>query len=227
MSKPISKAFDRHARQKKERLRMQRRCSHAELVLEPGVLQPCYTYRALRDYLSGLDDDQLEQQVQLLNPGGSIDDSILLEPVIGAGTVAQMCSTEEGEAVQQIHSALDFEHHPEQIVLISDYSPFSEDGDSHYELQKDADGEIVLVGNKSGKVHDVVERKRCEPSIKASRTSAMTRRSDASDEELMQRQEALAVVARVGWLSSSEQSELDAIQAELYRRLYALPQRGV
>lgn len=109
-----------------------------------------FTYRNLLEKLKELSEDQLNQPVQILGTDINHDDgSIRLEPVLCVDTVENLCHV-DGEISTPTHSTEDFNHHPEQIVLLRDYSPFGKDGDTSYELK---DG--VLVGNKTGKVVDI------------------------------------------------------------------------
>lgn len=77
-----------------------------------------------------------------------------------------------------------------------------------------------FIGNKTGKEKPWIERRPCEPSMKASRTSGFLKLLPESDEELMQRQEEICMKGEDATLM--EMSELNHIQAELYRRLYRL-----
>jgi len=177
-----------------------------------------YTYQNLKEFVANLTDTQLAQQVQLLGPDNHTS---LLCPVIGGGTVEEMCHV-DGVIAQTTHSVIDFEHHPEQVILLSDHCPFSEEGDQYYTMDEDEDGEPIMIGNKTGKPHHIVKRERCEPTIKASRTPAFDKRQQNTDEELMAAQEEFARLSKERPLSTQELSALDFIQAELYRRIYHL-----
>ena len=213
------KVFDRHHEQKKEKLALQLRVGKAFEQVRKSV----FTYTQLKAYLDNMSAEQLAQQVQLLGPGGSITDHIMLEPVIAVGTVAEMCSDKEGSLVQETRSSLDFKCHPEEVVLLSDYSGFGEDGDTCYTMTEDEEGEPVLIGNVSGKVKPWVKRKRCEPSIKASRSKAMdSQYPELSDKALENWQEDLARKSVEGCLTREDTDNLAEVQAELYRRIYHL-----
>lgn len=101
-----------------------------------------FTYRDLRRCLRMLTEAELDQSVQILPHEPDEGKPIRLEPVVAIDSI------ERFEVESKTHSADDFEHHPEQIVLLSDYSPYSEDGDSFYELRPDG----KMIGNKTGKI---------------------------------------------------------------------------
>jgi hypothetical protein len=215
-----NKAFDRHHKQKKERLMLQKRCNKDNLKYER---KPDFTYADLKAYLDKMTPEQLAQQVQILSPGGSISDSIMLEPAFAIGSVQEMCSDDKGENVQSTHSALDFQHHPEQIILLSDYCPFGEDGDSYYTMDEDENGETVMIGNKSGKAKPIIKRGRCEPTTLESRSPAMDKRQpELTDEDLQAAQAQFCKLSRERKLDLQELNALDFVQSELYRRIYHL-----
>jgi hypothetical protein len=108
------------------------------------------TFRALRVFLGKLSEEQLDQQVQILPHDPDGDKPTHLLPVYAIGAVKELCHIDDGdEIVIETRSADDFKHHPEQIVLESDDSPFDEDGNSSYDLEEDG-----WRGNKTGKLYD-------------------------------------------------------------------------
>jgi hypothetical protein len=107
-----------------------------------------YTYRQLRDYLNTLAELELDQTVQLFTPRGTVGAAARLRPVVGAGTVAALCHV-DGAVVTPTRNAHDFQHHPEQVVLVADLSPFSAEGDRFYTLEPGG----LLRGDATGKVH--------------------------------------------------------------------------
>jgi hypothetical protein len=118
-----------------------------------------WTYRRLKGFLETLTDVQLNQPVQVFGPetevpGPETEDCstpirfkpIRLKPVYAAGTVEQMCHGKDGEILQETIGP-NFAHHPEQVIILIDYSPFGPEGDTSYELLDDG----TLKGNVSGK----------------------------------------------------------------------------
>lgn len=185
------------------------------------VSEPDFTYQNLQDYINNLTPEQKQQQVQIFGSNNN-DEPILLDPVIEISTVKELCSASNGEEIQTTRSCLDFKHHPEQIVLLKDLCPFSKDGDIYYSLEEDDDGELIMIGNITGKVEPFVKRKDCEPTIKASKTPIFESKLNQSNEELMNRQEELAELAELSKTTKVWNRELDEIQAELYRRIYRI-----
>lgn len=211
------RVFDRHAKQKKELLVLKNRMRHYEVP--PG--SPSLSYEDLRRALNEMTPEQLAQQVQILPPCGSIGDPVMMEPIIGCGTVADLCHV-DGKAETETRSSVDFKHHPEAYVLLSDYNGHGEDGDTSYLMDKDEDGELVFVGNVTGKRRPIIERRENEPSVFASRTHGFARTIYSESKPLTDRQEELC---RKSELTAEENQELLGIQAELYRRLYRLDRR--
>ena len=136
--------MDRYARQESHR----RTCAYrgSRVRDTPGSF---FTYRHLLDYLLTLTDAQLRQNVMTMNPSGEVGEAVRLRPVFAAGTVEEMCHV-DGSVETPTHSADDFRHHPEQVILLEDGSPYSKDGDSYYTLGKDEQG-MYLEGNVTGK----------------------------------------------------------------------------
>ena len=66
---------------------------------------------------------------------------------IGLLPVVMMATVEETQ--RETRSAEDFNHHPEQVVMLTDWHPFSPDGDFSYMLTEEG-----WVGDRSGKVFD-------------------------------------------------------------------------
>lgn len=209
------RVFDRHDKQKKFQILLHGRIMKRSEG-EPGPV--LFSYRQLRDYLDKMPADALSQQVEILPPqGGSISDIIMLEPVIGVGTVEEMLHV-DGEVVTETRSSQDFAHHPERIILLTDYNGHSKDGDTYYTM---TDGGFI--GNKTGKEKPWIDRGRCEPTMKASQTSGFLKLLPESDEELMQMQEDICMKGDAA--TTEELSQLNHIQAELYRRIYRLTPR--
>ncbi len=104
-----------------------------------------FTYRRLKEQLALMTEAQLDQEVQIM-PNNPTPDPTRLQPVYGINTVECYCHV-DGEVAQETRSAVDFQHHPEQVVMLSDYSPFSKDGDSFYTLEEEG-----FRGNKTGKL---------------------------------------------------------------------------
>jgi len=105
------------------------------------------TYRDLRNMLGSMTDAELDQKVQIMPPNRDGDKPIRLQPAICIDTIENLCHT-NGEIDQETRSADDFKHHPEQVVVMVDWSPYSSDGDEWYELEEDGG----LRGNNSGKL---------------------------------------------------------------------------
>ncbi len=123
----------------------------------------------------------------------------------------------DGKIVTPTHNCTDWQHHPEQFILVQDSHTWGEDGDTAYEM-KEIDGEIYMIGNISGKIKEPYERKEDEPSTKASRAPLMQPRSIFTTKELVDRLEELLKVD----LSAEDEREVYWLQAELYRRKYHL-----
>lgn len=104
-----------------------------------------FTYRVLQQQLAKMTDAQLDQEVQVM-PNNPTPEPTRLLPVYGIDTVENYCHV-DGEVATETRSAVDFQHHPEQFVLLADYSPFSKEGDSYYEMEEGG-----LRGNKTGKL---------------------------------------------------------------------------
>ncbi len=107
-----------------------------------------YSYRNLRDFLNTLTESQLDQKVQLLPPGNPA----LLQPVYAAGTIEEMCHV-DGKIGTETHSADDFKHHPEQVVLLCDHSPYDEEGNNYFTMEEGG-----MRGNKTGKLYEFSRR---------------------------------------------------------------------
>jgi hypothetical protein len=118
-----------------------------EKALEYRILgsERKFTYRDLHAAIELLTDAERDQSVQILPNEPDGEKPIRLEPVVAIDSI------ERFEVSNPTHSADDFQHHPEQIVLLSDFSPYSEDGDSWYELLPDG----KMRGDKTGKIIDV------------------------------------------------------------------------
>jgi hypothetical protein len=101
------------------------------------------TYRKLRDFLNQIPEEQLDQAVQIIPPHTDGDAKLGLHGVYGLNTIEYYFGKD-----QECRSVLDNKHHPEQLVILSDGCPFSEEGDSFYTLQPDG----TMIGNATGKV---------------------------------------------------------------------------
>lgn len=212
ISPEIMAIFEKADRQEKVRLILNNRGIDREKVV-------IYSYAELRDYLNTLSEGELKQQVQILGDKGSLNEDSHLEPVVGAGTVEKMCHV-DGEAVTQTRSAQDFQHHPEQVILVRDGSPFGKDGDSAYEMVKDG-----FIGNVSGKFFPFIEKKPHEPSMNASYSPAMQPKMGDSSEELQAKFETLCQRSfdlQGQPESTANDAGLIPLMAELYRRLFHL-----
>ena len=106
------------------------------------------TWADVLKVLKKLTPAQLKQNAMLL-PSSPLPEPLLLEPIIGIGTVKEMCHV-KGEIVTETRSADDFQHHPEQIVMLYDGSPFDKDGNSFYTMEDKG-----LRGNKTGKLYSL------------------------------------------------------------------------
>lgn len=220
ITKRERRVFDRHATQKKELLTLKNRMRHHE-----GPQEPSFTYADLQAALAKMTPEQLAQQVQILPPCGSIGDPVMLEPVIGAGTVEDLCHI-DGKPQTETRSSVDFKHHPESFILLTDYCGFGEDGDTSYTMEEDADGELIFVGNITGKRRPIIDRRENEPSVFASRTKGFARTIYSMGEPLTARQEELCRKSESEeGLTTEESQELIGIQAELYRRIYHLSKK--
>ncbi len=183
-----------------------------------GEMKPHFTYRDLLEHLQKLDVSALDQQVEVLPPHND-GKPVRLHPVLGVNTVKEYCHV--GEEIDTLtRSTLDFEHHPEQVVLLTDGSPFSVDGDTFFTLK---DGNFV--GNKTGKIKPFIKRHKEEPSVELSRGKAFQSRMTAPTKVLIKSQEELSLKYQDGTISLDEAANLDSIQAELYRRRYQLPEK--
>jgi len=85
-----------------------------------------FTYKELLRSLAAMTEAQLDQEVQIM-PNNPTPGPTRLQPVYGINTV-------EHYEAEDTRSAVDFQHHPEQVVLLSDYSPFYEEGNSYFEV---------------------------------------------------------------------------------------------
>jgi hypothetical protein len=105
------------------------------------------TYADLKVMLDAMTPEQLAQTVQIFPPHTHHGEkSIELWPVIEFASVGKLVDNGTPDH-DRTRSAVDNEHHPEQMVLMVDLNPFSEDGDTYYELTV-----VGLVGNKTGKI---------------------------------------------------------------------------
>ena len=111
-----------------------------------------FTYRELKEFVASLTEEQLDQEVQIL-PNNPTPDPTLLEPVIGIDTI-------EHYEAEDTRSAVDFQHHPEQVVLLSDYCPFDKEGNSYFVMEEDG----MMRGNKTGKLYPFGKKDRHENS---------------------------------------------------------------
>lgn len=96
-----------------------------------------FTYKDLKEFVNNMPDEQLDQSVQIL-PNNPTPAPIRLKPIYWIGKV--------GETEQQVRNIENFEHNPDQIVLLEDSSPYGEYGDTYYSVDEAGN----LVGNKSG-----------------------------------------------------------------------------
>jgi hypothetical protein len=109
------------------------------------------TWKDVLSYLQSLNEDQLQQEAMLLPPNPT-PETTLLQPIIGMGTIAEMCHINE-EIVSETRSGEDFAHHPEQVVLFFDYAPYDEHGNTFFTLTEDG-----FVGNKTGEIHEEIDQ---------------------------------------------------------------------
>jgi RNase P/RNase MRP subunit p29 len=123
---------------------------HREETVE---FTPDFTYRDLKSKLDAMTEEQLSQQVQVHKSEAVMARVVRLDVAIAIDTVDNLFRSAEGELVQETRSSLDFKHHPEQVILLLDACPFSEKGDTMYEMRK-VDGKTVLVGNRSGEMRE-------------------------------------------------------------------------
>jgi hypothetical protein len=80
------------------------------------------TYYSLLYFLASQPSEVLKQTPSCIGAEKNKAGEILLQPVFAIGTVAEMC----GEEKTRGH--VDWQHHPEQLVLLTDGHPFGEDG---------------------------------------------------------------------------------------------------
>lgn len=201
--------------EEKFRLILQYRCSE----IRSKERQVFYSYRQLLDFLHDLTEDQLDQQIQILTDECESGKASLLEPIIGSGTVEQLCHAND-EVISETRNVMDFKHHPEQVVLLRDGPPYSEDGDTAYEMVKDG-----FIGNVTGKFKPWVTRKNAEPTIQASRSPIMQPQSQAQTTDLEKRLEELCQLSAKEGLSEEQTKEAESIMLEFYRRIYRLSPR--
>jgi hypothetical protein len=126
-------------------------CSFNESKPEDGN----FTYRKLLEQMKKMSDEELDQSVQVYPPHNT-PNVVPLKPVIAFDTVKELCADQNGENCQTTRSCVDNKHHPQQWVLLTDYNPFSEKGDTYYTWEKDGS----LVGNVSGEVKSIFPRKK-------------------------------------------------------------------
>jgi len=118
-----------------------------------GVDDLKFTYEVLYQALAKLTPEQRKQSVQMFPPHNT-PDAVKLQPIYGLHTVKELCHADDGEVLDETRSADDFQHHPEQLVLLSDYHPFGDEGDTCYTWNEDGS----MTGNVSGKTFDMFER---------------------------------------------------------------------
>ena len=113
-----------------------------------------FLYKDLLNALLKLTEEQLNQKVKILPPNGNKLHNYHLEPVIGINTVEYYCHI-DGEVITQTRTCEDFQHHPEQVVLLRDGSGVGEYGDTLYRSHPDAP--FITQGNVSKKWFDLDE----------------------------------------------------------------------
>lgn len=107
------------------------------------------TWKDVLEFLQKLSEDQLNQTAMLMPPEPDQTKSVHLEPIVAMGTVAYMCSSlDDDEVTTQTRGSDDFQHHPEQVIMLYDYSPYDEDGNTCYELVEGG-----FIGNVTGKLY--------------------------------------------------------------------------
>jgi len=81
-----------------------------------------YTYGDLKNVVNRMTDLQLSRPVQVLPPHTDGDKPIELHAVLEVAAILVMCGQ------QQTRSSYDNQHHPEDIILLTDLNPFDPDG---------------------------------------------------------------------------------------------------
>lgn len=131
--------------------------TRAQILRREDLAVSAYlTFAELKEQLEKLTPEQLSQPVQIMPPCPDYDKPIRLEPVYELDTVFNFLSEDGEEGSQTSRSAVDGEHHPEQVVLLCDYHPFDDAGNFCYELREDG----MLVGDKTGEPYDYPPGKR-------------------------------------------------------------------
>lgn len=106
------------------------------------------TWKEVLEYLKNLTEIQLNQDAMLLPPQSDGTIPAYLEPIVSLGTVEEMCHV-DGETITDTRSSQDFKHHPEQVVMIYDVSPYDVYGNTVYDLTEDG-----FIGNVTGEIHE-------------------------------------------------------------------------
>lgn len=93
------------------------------------------SYADLLTYLQSLTKEQLAQKVQAFLYQNN-DRPVKLLPLVSANTVENLCHV-DGEVCTETRDVTDFKHHPEQVVLLLDSSPWTDEGDMFLKLNDD------------------------------------------------------------------------------------------
>ena len=93
----------------------------------------------LRDYLNAIPagDERLSQSIQVVPPMCDYMKPHNLMPAYACGTIKELFHYADGTHDCELHSAQDGKHHPEQLVLCLDASPY-EEGHRSKQLLNDA-----------------------------------------------------------------------------------------
>ena len=109
----------------------------------PNTSHHVVTWNDVLEYLKKTPEHQLKQRAMLLPPTVDGDKPILLGSAIALCTIIGL-----GLKDDDTRGCEDFKHHPEQLVMLYDDSPFDEDGNTAYELVEGG-----FIGNKTGKLY--------------------------------------------------------------------------
>ena len=107
----------------------------------------------VRDYLNTIPagDERLSQPIQIVPPMCDYTKPHNLMPAYACGTVKELFHYADGTHDCELRSSQDFLHHPEQLVLCVQASPFDEEGNSSWLMLPDG----RVQGDKTGKIEDL------------------------------------------------------------------------
>lgn len=109
-----------------------------------------FTWRALRDQISAMPPERLDDPVQLIAPSPN-DDPIELAQAIDMNTIGyySTCTRDDGTQYQienYSRGVIDNKNHKEHYVLLTDHNPFDAEGNTFFRMTEEG-----MIGNKTGK----------------------------------------------------------------------------